>query len=544
MRRWPLLVVLIMLVVGPAMAQDQRRQVSDLLKSAQDLIKSGRYAEAEAKLLQAENLEPGYPGVYSNYYDLYAATGEWAKALDACGKLLMLRPDYPNARETMKLLFYEHPFPRRLRAPYLAFSSTGFANDEVRLLTPEGETARRLAYTTSMLFHEDMKRGASAVEVPIPVTASSVKCTVNRSCYGYTMPADTDIFDLDFILSYPSETLSGGRSYQGLSQKLTHLLLRFCWYSRSYLGADLPGDEPVKAFLCPRGPAGAEMYRNSLYFYDVAVERTPVEWVRQAGHELGHLVLPAIGVYERPESYASGYLGERLFAQYLALEAGLVAGDPWPSKAAQQAVAALWPGDELKLSDFIEKTCRTSLDYWHAAGPESTLLGKAGEDAMQYFVGFMMWAQAAYGPEALKAVLASDGPQAPDCVLALKTYLRRQAAKGALTVEAGSLNLAASKLAEKPLEGALGRTRVVLSPGDMAVYPMYLPAGTWTLQTAPKAEGLTVLIDGKGPLPVEAETGLALGKQDEGWHSVQLQMGEKGQPVVLERLVLRAEREM
>ena len=82
----------------------------------------------------------------------------------------------------------------------------------------------------------------------------------------------------------------------------------------------------VNAYLCPAGPTGAESYKQSLYFYDVATERSSIEWARQAAHELGHLLLPPIGRFASPESFASGFLGERLLLQYLALEAGLIAG--------------------------------------------------------------------------------------------------------------------------------------------------------------------------------------------------------------------------
>ena len=72
-------------------------------------------------------------------------------------------------------------------------------------------------------------------------------------------------------------------------------------------------------------------------------------------------------------------------------------------------MAALWPEGDFAVADYIEKVCRTSLDYWLTAGPDAGLLstGEVGADAMQYLIGFLLWTQAAYGPDTLRGVLQS-----------------------------------------------------------------------------------------------------------------------------------------
>ncbi len=539
---------------------EQRQQAAALLKSAQELITAGRYEEAERKLQDARALDANYPAVYSNFGYLYDAWRERlrdiapadqiialrTKALDAYGQLLTLWPDDAYGREHTKALFYQGHFPRVIRAPYLAFGGVGFVNDEVRV----GDLTRRLAYTNSILFHEDMKREGSTrdgepVQVPVPVTGEKVFAQVNRSCYGYTMAADSDRYVLGFVLSWPSETLSAGHDYSPIATRLVHLLLRYRWYARLYLGLPREADL-VKAYMCPQGPAGAETYKNSLYFYDIAVARGGVEWARQAAHEYGHLVLPEIGRFARPEPFASGELGERLFLQYLAQEAGLVAGDPWPSEAAQQAVAALWPEGEFAVREYIEKVARPSLDYWQVAGPGSGLLaaGEApGAEAMQYTIGFLLWTQAAYGPDMLRGVLqGAAGSQPADFILAFKGLMARQAQQGPVSLDAGSLNLKASRLKQPPLEGALGRREVVIAPGDSVSFHVYLPAGAWTLAPQPSQPELTVMLDGKGPLPLDDQGQLALGRMaEDGWHTIGLQLSDKGQAFTLEGLTLRLE---
>lgn len=527
--------------MGPLLAQDARNQAWQLLRSGQELTRAGRYDEAEKAILQARDLDPKYPEVYANLGYLYATRGDRGRAVDAYGQLLVLRPDHEYGREAFKKLFFDGQFPRILRAPLLALSPVAFTTDEVRLLTPAGEVKRGLAYTNSLLFHEDMPRGGSPVSVPLPVTSAQASALVNRSCYGFVLPADSDRYTMAFNLAYPSATISAkGEDYLALATRLQHLMLRFYWYGRAYLGRDVPKGLPVKCVMFETGPAGASNYQNAIYYYDVGSKRSPLEWAREVGHEMGHLVLPEVGTFTRPESFASGFLGERLFLQYLALEAGLVAGDPWPSPAAQQALAGLWPGEDLKLQEYLVGNCRTSLDYWAAAGPDSPLASATAEDGMQYFIGLMLWVQATYGQEVLGETLRGAAGTAPaDYMVAFRQVLKKRAATGPLVVQAGGLNLPGSKLTDKPLEGALGRTQVRLSPGDTAAFHVYLPEGAWALSTTPAAPGLSLTLDGKGPLPLEAGVSLSLGRMTDGWHKLQLQAAADAKPLPLEQLTFK-----
>jgi hypothetical protein len=386
-----------------------------------------------------------------------------------------------------------------------------------------------------------MKRGQGPVKVPLPVTGNQADCEVNRSAYGFLSVPNSERLAQTFALSFPSATISAaGKDYQAVASSLVHLLLRFSWYSRAYLGCDLPAGLPVKATMCEQGPTGAESYQSSLYFYDIATTRPAAEWAREAAHEMGHLVLPQIGRFSRPEAFASGLLGERLFLQYLALEAGQVAGEPWPAPAAQQALAGLWLGEDLRVQDYLIANCRTSLDYWAAAGPDSPLATGTAEDGMQYFIGFVMWAQAAYGPDMVREMLQGAAGTAPaDFTTAFQQAIKRRATGNPIAVDAGSLNLPASKLAQKPVEGALGRTNVQMAPGDTVAYHAYLPEGSWNLTLEPAAAGASITLDGRGPLPVDAAEGLALGRLQGGWHTLLVQLDGQAQPCALSRLVFR-----
>lgn len=534
--------LLLLACLAPAAwAQTPRQKAWELLQTGQELVRAAKYDEAERVFLQARDLDPEYPEVYANLGYVYAEQGDRARALDAYGRLLMLKPDDGYGRAAFKRLFYDGQFPRSLRPQDLAASPVAFTRDEVRFLTPAGEERQEIAYTTSLLFHEDMKRGGGPVKVPLPVTGNQAECEVNRSVYGFMGMPGTDRLTQAFALSFPSATISGaGKDYQAVAGNLVHLLLRFALYARAHLGFALPAALPVEATMCEQGPTGAESYQDSLYFYDIARDRPAVEWARQAAHEMGHLILPQIGRFSRPEAFASGFLGERLFLQYLALEAGLVAGEAWPAPAAQQALAGLWAGDKLAVQEYIVANCRTSLDYWAAAGPDAPLATGTAEDGMQYFIGFIMWVQAAYGTEALQATLKGATGTAPaDFRVAFQTALIEQARDGALFVDAGSLNVPASKLAQKPTEGALGRTGVQVSPGDQVAFHVYLPEGAWTLQTEPVASGVSITLDGRGPLPLDEAEGVTLGRLADGWHTLALQLDEGTGPLALTRLVFR-----
>ncbi|NPV47372.1 MAG: tetratricopeptide repeat protein [Armatimonadetes bacterium] len=541
MRSSHLPALLLLAFLAPlAWAQTPRQKAWELLQTGQELLRAAKYEEAERVFLQARDLDPEYPDVYANLGYLYAERGDRARALEAFGQLLALRPDDSYGRAAFKRLFYDGQFPRSLRPQDLAASPVAFTRDEVRFLTP-GDQRQPIAYTTSLLFHEEMKRGGGPVTVPLPVTGNQADCEVNRSVYGFLgMPGAEQLTQV-FALSFPSATISRvGKDYQTVASNLVHLLLRFAAYSRTYLGFDLPPTVPVKATMCEQGPTGAESYQEALYFYDVATDRPPVEWARQAAHEMGHLVLPQIGRFSRPEAFASGLLGERLFLQYLALEAGLVAGEAWPAPAAQQALAGLWAGDELHVQDYLVTNCRTSLDYWAAAGPESPLAAGTAEDGMQHFIGFIMWIQAAHGTEVLQATLKGAKGTAPaDFRAAFEAALAERARDGSLFVDAGGLNMPASKLAQKPTEGALGRTAVQISPGDLAAFHAYLPEGAWTLLTKPAAPGVTITLDGRGPLPLDEAEGVALGRLTGGWHTISVQLDEGAAPLALTGLVLR-----
>lgn len=188
--------------------ESKRQRAWNLVREAQELIAAGRTNEALERLEDAAATDPTYVEVHANFAYLFTLTGERDKALRAAENVLLLRPDHAYGRQVIKTIYYEGEFPRTIPFTSLAFSPVSFATDETLISGPEGLVRHRIAYTTSMLFHEQMDRSSGPVKVSIPVAAHNLHTLVNRSVYGFAIPPGGDDLHLRFLLSYPSATIT------------------------------------------------------------------------------------------------------------------------------------------------------------------------------------------------------------------------------------------------------------------------------------------------------------------------------------------------
>ena len=301
-------------------------------------------------------------------------------------------------------------------------------------------------------------------------------------------------------------------------------------------------------YLCEAGPTGAETYEQSVYVYNLPETRAPGEWLREAAHEMGHALLPKIGRFTSPEPWGSGHLGERLALQWLAEEAGMIAGASWPAPAAQDALKALWGGAQpVAVAGYLNERCRPLQDQWAKAGADSPLLTQDNEAGLQYFLGFVLWVQAAHDDALLATVLkTSPGTNPSDYLLAYQDAVKaRLTGPGAsLTVQAGALSLVDSHLAQKPLEGALRREQIVLVPGDSAVWPLYLPAGAWQISllttSGPLPPGIAADFDGQpAGLAADKNSALLVRTATLGWHRITLRAGPQAASFAPQRLLIQ-----
>ncbi len=513
-----------------------RDQVDTLVREARELISAKKYVEARDKLDAAKALIPTDPSVYANLGYLYESQGDKEAALSNYGHLLYLDAGNQYASARIKALFLTGKFPRSFKLSHLRFAPISAVVDDCHFVGPDGkpETGCRLAYTTSPLFPEQMTDNGPPIQSPLPALAGGAGATAqfNRVTYGYIVEPGNDTADLRFMLYYPSPLLSAKQAdYSQLAPHLMHMLLRMYWYNRWHLG--LKGqDRVVNVWLCDSGPAGAEQLDDNIYLYDAVTPRTALEWTRELAHEYGHYILPQVGKFVEPEPLASGELGERLSLQWLADEAGQVAKAPWPRPEALSVLNNLWVHQELPLQDYIVGKCRKTLDLWQMEGPGSQLAGGVGADGMNFFVGFMLWIDAAHGDAVLRDVLTkAPGTTPADFAFAYKGIAKALADDKQLAIDAGALCLSRSKLTTPPAEGAVRRENVVLAGGDTAAWWVYLPSAAWTLSLQPApATQLGVSVDDGNLIPCKPGNPANLGQLAEGWHCI-LVSAPAGPPV-------------
>ncbi len=534
-----------------AWGQDEDPQASAvaLVRESQQLAAAGDTQGARAKLEEAARLDPEHPAIYANLGYLHEREGEKLPALESYARLLKLQPDDEYGRQRISHIFYGGEFPRQLRLSLLNFSPVSFVTDECQLSPPGaiGEIRRRVVYTSSLLFPEEMgdREGPVTTEIPSAGGQGVVgHAQFNRVCYGFLARPESEELDLNLMLYYPSRLLSeAGNEYAELAQELMHIMLRARCYCRTYLGLPPAADERIlRGWMCEMGPTGAEQHEDNIFFYDIGRSREPMEWMREAAHEYGHWALPRMGRFTKPEAYASGVLGEMLFCQRLAEEAGVVCGEAWPSEAAQQAINGLWHNQEVGLAEYLAGMRAETMDLWLAEGPNSELAAALGERAFNYLVGAMLWVEAAHGSNMLRATLLKAPGESPaDFYYGYRQAIKEFAARGEIHLDAGALDLSRSKLANKPIEGALRREDIVIAARDRLTYPVYLLEGPASVRVSPglREVKLAVYMDGKGPLPITGSEATSLGEQEQGWHTLALSLAGGNEPAKLRELVIK-----
>lgn len=131
---------------------------------------------------------------------------------------------------------------------------------------------------------------------------------------------------------------------------------------------------------------------NTIYLYDIASFKSPVQMAREVAHEFGHATLPAVGLYSAPEKWASGYLGERLYLRWVRdlMAAGKL--------AKEDAMGATLEG----LDGWVKSRCDPLEDKIATKGPDPVLLGKDHAEAMDEFLGLALYMARLLGPTDLQ----------------------------------------------------------------------------------------------------------------------------------------------
>jgi hypothetical protein len=178
-----------------------------------------------------------------------------------------------------------------------------------------------------------------------------------------------------------------------IAQKAMRATLACYLLAKDYLGFDPTGrwGDPIDVWVAAGGEPGARAQGRSIFLYAVGTPRAPGEWLREVGHECGHVCLPGVGGFEdTDDEWADGHLAELLFPKWLSAVGG-PGWMPWPVVEWE----ALAKPERERLMQLAE---RTQLTDELRTGSEAP--------AREYFLGRALLIENEYGPEKLGEVLA------------------------------------------------------------------------------------------------------------------------------------------
>lgn len=210
--------------------------------------------------------------------------------------------------------------------------------------------------------------------------------------YGIVRPGDTK-FDLRFRVY--SQSLQNNLSF-GIP--VARQLLRLWEMNLNWLRIDhseLFHDHIVDVYLASSGtPGGQQLFgideengirfkSNMMFIYDLPSFNDPLEECREVAHEYGHAVLPAIGGYSKPEYWANGYLGEKIFLRWLdqELTEGKISTDDTMGASKEELDA--WIAKNI---DPIEQAAAS-------LGPKNTKISGTSAASMSAFHGLVCYCE-------------------------------------------------------------------------------------------------------------------------------------------------------
>lgn len=150
----------------------------------------------------------------------------------------------------------------------------------------------------------------------------------------------------------------------------------------------------VDQYLCWGGTAGGEQTLgedteegiprrvNTIYIYDIASFKNPLEMAREVAHEYGHAVLPAVGGFKSPEDWANGYLGEKLFLRWMR--------DTWETGTIESH--AVMGASFDSLDGWVKRNVDPLVIDASTHAPDKKILASKGQKAMNAYMGLVLYA--------------------------------------------------------------------------------------------------------------------------------------------------------
>jgi hypothetical protein len=293
-----------------------------------------------------------------------------------------------------------------------------------------------------------------------------------------------------------------GRDALPLIRRVAQLLLLIYGENHARLHFDHPYNDTVDVWLTLRSvgdagtDVGGEQFKNQIYIYNIAAERSPIEWAREVAHEYGHYALPGISGFKEPEEWANGVLGERLFLKWLNedLRLGVLRPDELPFVS------------EAQLAEYINKQVTPLVRRIALAhdGYDGAALTRRDAAAMDNYTALALYVDTVYGSPMLLNALQYTEPKAGSTFVLAPDFLR-----GVLAALRGATELTISP----PILSGERTTDTIM---------VYLPAGEWTVSAQGPIRSWEVRTEGKGVHP-EGKTGLLITRSD--WRRLALSYG-------------------
>ncbi len=305
-------------------------------------------------------------------------------------------------------------------AAYLATTTVQYPQDGQRVFVAAELAVPGVENALVKIFHEFD---------PIPVTKTSPKhgWEFRFVTNGLVKTPESESFNLRF------RTFAQSRKgdHDDIAQWTTRMLLRLWSYNYYRLGRDHPEAyrKLVDVYLCFGGdPGGEHLFDldsgdldsnnkpakvNTFYIYQVAGNITPFQLCREIAHEYGHATLPGVGIYHKPENWANGDVGERIYLNWLYQD--LKNQKLSPSDTMKVDLSALEKYVKEKVEPLVAKVGKTgpNLELLKKTDPEGDAkTGDLSKEAYDEYVALATYAANVLPPKILNKAMELGGQDA------------------------------------------------------------------------------------------------------------------------------------
>jgi hypothetical protein len=309
------------------------------------------------------------------------------------------------------------------------------------------------------------------------------------------------------------------REDEPFARLIGSIMARLYWLGVDYLGVPASEKAFTTLWLAREGMPGGEESDENIWLFAIDTPRAPAEWLRELAHEYGHATLPTLGPFAKPERWANGYLGERLYLKWLLHD---------------NAQTDIW-SEPIDAAGYMANQVKPLRDRFLNGGPEAPEAQKIDAEGMDYLIGQILALEAAHGPAFMRETISRIGSPGVKGLPVVYAAAAR-ALPGGLPLDPSVYIPNSAQGVEAGEGGAVRFLR--------AGYRFYLPTGTWAVQAEGTVPAETrVSFDGK--LLARSKSQPAAGASwdtgeatsDSGWRVLEV-VAPAGQKVELRRLTL------